>query len=549
LSSKLRIGMAQINPVLGDLRGNTRKISEYIRKAGPLNLDLLIFPELSITGYSPQDLLLNAVFVESNLKCLGEIARASTSSCIVVVGFVERRNGQLFNSAALIRDGRVIATRQKTLLPNYDVFDEKRYFQPAESNDPIALKIRNEMLSIGVEICEDLWDADSTQKVTDNLVSQGAELIINISASPFEYNKRDVRRRLVSEKVQHLRRPVVLVNLVGGQDELVFDGNSLMLDAEGSLIGWGGEFVESLVTCEIDRHSWCGKSISLPDIEREESIYKALVLGIRDYVHKTGAEKVLLGLSGGVDSALVACLAVEALGKEQVLGVSLPSRFSAPETRADARRLAANLGIQWKEVPIDKIFGEYLEQLQPVFNGLPEDVTEENLQSRIRGNLLMGLSNKLGHFLLNTGNKTELALGYCTLYGDMCGALAVISDLSKTDVYKLAEYVNRQSEREMIPQSIIERVPTAELAEGQYDPFDYNIVSPLVDALINDQKSRPELIAMGYAPKLVDDIMDKIRKSEYKRHQAAPGLKITGKAFGIGRRWPIINHFREQEWL
>jgi len=549
LSSKLRIGMAQINPVLGDLRGNTRKISEYIRKAGPLNLDLLIFPELSITGYSPQDLLLNAVFVESNLKCLGEIARASTSSCIVVVGFVERRNGQLFNSAALIRDGRVIATRQKTLLPNYDVFDEKRYFQPAESNDPIALKIRNEMLSIGVEICEDLWDADSTQKVTDNLVSQGAELIINISASPFEYNKRDVRRRLVSEKVQHLRRPVVLVNLVGGQDELVFDGNSLMLDAEGSLIGWGGEFVESLVTCEIDRNSWCGKSISLPDSEREGSIYKALVLGIRDYVHKTGAGKVLLGLSGGVDSALVACLAVEALGKEQVLGVSLPSRFSAPETRADARRLAANLGIQWKEVPIDKIFGEYLEQLQPVFNGLPEDVTEENLQSRIRGNLLMGLSNKLGHFLLNTGNKTELALGYCTLYGDMCGALAVISDLSKTDVYKLAEYVNRQSEREMIPQSIIERVPTAELAEGQYDPFDYNIVSPLVDALINDQKSRPELIAMGYAPKLVDDIMDKIRKSEYKRHQAAPGLKITGKAFGIGRRWPIINHFREQEWL
>ena len=549
MSSKLRIGMAQINPVLGDLRGNTRKISEYIRKAGPLNLDLLIFPELSITGYSPQDLLLNAVFVESNLKCLGEIARASTSSCIVVVGFVERRNGQLFNSAALIRDGRVIATRQKTLLPNYDVFDEKRYFQPAESNDPIALKIRNEMLSIGVEICEDLWDADSTQKVTDNLVSQGAELIINISASPFEYNKRDVRRRLVSAKVQRLRRPMVLVNLVGGQDELVFDGNSLMLDAEGSLIGWGGEFVESLVTCEIDRNSWCGKSISLPDSEREGSIYKALVLGIRDYVHKTGAGKVLLGLSGGVDSALVACLAVEALGKEQVLGVSLPSRFSAPETRADARRLAANLGIQWKEVPIDKIFGEYLEQLQPVFNGLPEDVTEENLQSRIRGNLLMGLSNKLGHFLLNTGNKTELALGYCTLYGDMCGALAVISDLSKTDVYKLAEYVNRQSEREMIPQSIIERVPTAELAEGQYDPFDYNLVSPLVDALINDQKSRPELIAMGYAPELVDDIMDKIRKSEYKRHQAAPGLKITGKAFGIGRRWPIINHFREQEWL
>lgn len=542
----IKIGLAQINPVLGDLSGNAAKIINFIQEADQQGVNLLIFPELAITGYLPQDLLLNRSFIDCNLQCLNKITAACRSSMVVILGFVARENDKLYNAAAVIKSGQLIATRYKTLLPNYDVFDEHRYFTPANENLPVPIEIGGHSVRLGVEICEDLWDSNSAIKVTDQLVAQGAELLVNLSASPFEYDKRDRRRQLVLDKVIKLRRPFVLVNIVGGRDELVFDGNSFALDASGTLIGWGGEFKENLAVFELDLVSGQGHRMPWPETQREASIYQALTLGVHDYFYKTGGRQAIIGLSGGIDSALVACIAVSALGAENVLGVFLPSQYTSAASREDSVVLAKNLNIRLIEIPIEKIFQSYLQELKPVFGQTSPDVTEENIQSRIRGNLLMALANKYQAYVLNTGNKTELALGYCTMYGDMCGALAVISDLSKLDVYKIAGYFNETAERLIIPERIFTKIPTAELAPGQVDPFDYTIVSPLVDLIINDQKTPAELIQMGYAADLVTDIFERIKFAEFKRRQAAPGLKITSKAFGLGRRYPIINHFKEK---
>jgi len=546
LKQIIKIGLAQINPVLGDLPGNAKKITNFIKEADQQGIDLLIFPELAITGYLPQDLLLNRSFIDCNLQCLNKITAACRSSMVVILGYVARENGKLYNAAAVIKSGQLIATCYKTLLPNYDVFDEHRYFTPANENLPVPIEIGGHSVRLGVEICEDLWDSNSAIKVTDQLVAQGAELLVNLSASPFEYDKRDRRRQLVLDKVTKLRRPFVLVNMVGGRDELVFDGNSFALDVSGALIGWGGEFKENLAVFELDLVSGQGHRMPWPETQREASIYQALTLGVHDYFYKTGGRQAIIGLSGGIDSALVACIAVSALGAENVLGVFLPSQYTSAASREDSVILAKNLNIRLIEIPIEKIFQSYLQELKPVFGQTSPDVTEENIQSRIRGNLLMALANKYHAYVLNTGNKTELALGYCTMYGDMCGALAVISDLSKLDVYKVAGYFNETAERLIIPERIFIKIPTAELAPGQVDPFNYTIVSPLVDLIINDQKTPAELIQMGYAADLVNDIIERIKLAEFKRRQAAPGLKITSKAFGLGRRYPIINHFKEK---
>ncbi|HDP67126.1 MAG TPA: NAD+ synthase [Candidatus Marinimicrobia bacterium] len=545
MSRILKIGMAQLNPVIGDIEGNVAKIVENIHAACARQIELVIFPEMTITGYIPQDLLFNRQFISDNLAGLDSVAPHVPAEMLVIVGFADRNAGNIYNAAALIQNGSVIGKRYKTLLPNYDVFDEKRYFISAESNSPVPVNLHGKSFVLGVEICEDLWDADSRIKITEQLAADGAELIVNLSASPFEYNKREVRRKLIHDKVKKIKTPFVLVNQVGGQDEFVFDGNSMMLDAAGQIIGWGQEFQETLTVVDIDLDTGLGKPVKVTDICREESIFNGLVTGVRDYFGKTGCSEAVLGLSGGIDSALVACIAVAALGNHYVTGVAMPGAYTAEESNADAKQLAENLEIKFLTLPIETIAAAYDRELQEIFQGLSTDITEENIQSRIRGNLLMALANKFGAYVLSTGNKTELALGYCTLYGDMAGALAVISDLSKLDVYAVARYVNNTNDRAIIPARIFRRAPSAELKANQVDPFDYNIVSLLVDEIIVHQKSFDELLASGYDQQLVTDIMNRIRLAEYKRRQAAPGLKVTGKAFGVGRRFPIINRYKK----
>ncbi len=545
MSELIRIGMAQINPVLGDIEGNVNKIVETIEHAIRTKVELLVFPELTITGYSPQDLLFNARFIRANLEGLKKIAGHVPNELIAVVGFIDKVDDKIYNGAAIIRNGQIIDKRFKTLLPNYDVFDEKRYFSSAEANYPVPVSVNGKSFLLGVEICEDLWDADSDVKITRELAEQGTDLIVNLSASPFEHNKRAVRQQLILRKIQDLKIPFVLVNQVGGQDEFVFDGNSLALDSTGAVIAWGKEFIESLTSFDLDIKSGKGAPVELPSVRKEESIYRALVLGVRDYFRKTGCRKAVLGLSGGIDSALVACVAAEALGAGNVTCVSMPGHFTADMSNKDAGIIAKNLGVNLLTVPIGNIANAYDKELSSIFAALEADVTEENIQARIRGNILMAIANKFGYYVLSTGNKTELALGYCTMYGDMAGALAVISDLSKSDVYAVSRYVNEKNGKEIIPERVFERIPSAELAANQVDPFDYEVVSPLVDLIINDQKSGDELVKMGYDRTLVRDILNKIRLAEYKRRQAAPGLKVSGKAFGIGWRYPIINYFKE----
>ncbi|MFH1251158.1 MAG: NAD+ synthase [bacterium] len=545
MSKILKIGMAQLNPIIGDIDGNVAKIIETIHRAIDENIELLVFPEMTITGYLPQDLLFSKHFIADNLKGLNKILRYVPEKMITIVGFVDRIDGKVYNGAALIQSGKIIDKRYKTLLPNYDVFDEKRYFTPAESNMPVPLEINGKTFLLGVEICEDLWDANSEVKITEQLAGQGAELIVNLSASPFEYNKRDLRRELIFSKVGKIKKPFMLVNQIGGQDEFVFDGNSMMLDAAGQLIGWGKEFVESLTAIDIDLETGLGAPVEVPEIRREERIFNGLVMGVRDYFRKTGCTEAVLGLSGGIDSALVACIAAAALGPENVTCVAMPGAYTADMSNEDAKKLADNLGVKFLSVPIKAVADAYEKELTEIFHGLPADIAEENIQSRVRGNILMAIANKFGYYVLSTGNKTELALGYCTMYGDMAGALAVISDLSKLDVYAVARFVNEKQGGKIIPERIFQRPPSAELKDKQVDPFDYEIVSPLVDAIINDQKSYDELLKMGYEEELIIDILNKIRLTEYKRRQAAPGLKVTGKAFGIGRRFPIINRYKK----
>ncbi len=533
--------MAQINSVIGDFQGNFKIIKSYLDKAQKAQVDLLIFPELAVSGYPPQDLIFREEFIARNRDYLEKIVSLIPDNILTVIGFIDEFQGNLYNAAALIRNQEIIAVRHKTLLPNYDVFDEKRYFISADSQEPVTVDFKGEKLTLGLQICEDLWDDNSDIKITENLVSKGADLIINISASPFEKNKRDSRNQLIFNKVKEFKVPFVLVNYCGAQDEIIFAGNSIACDKEGHVIALGDEFQEGFYTGIISDNQAANHSI--PKRTVEEAIFNALVLGVRDYFRKTGHSKAILGLSGGIDSAVVAAIAAEAIGPKNLTCIAMPSQYTAEMSNTDAGQLAKNLGANFRIIPIEKIYHAFEKELEPIFIEMNEGITEENIQSRTRGSIQMAVANKFDALVLNTGNKTELALGYCTMYGDMTGAIGVIGDLNKLEVYSIARYLNKKHEKILIPERIITRPPTAELKSGQVDPFDYNIVAPLVDEIINNGTDKKTLLSMGYAEAVIDDCLRRIRFSEYKRKQAAPALKVSRKAFGIGRRYPIVNKY------
>lgn len=545
MSENIKLGLAQIDLTVGDFSGNKTKILDNIEKARKKAVDILAFPELTITGYPPSDLLLRPSFIEKNRDILQDIANNVRANLHVIIGFVQKENNKLYNSAALVYDGKIQNTVHKTLLPNYDVFNEKRYYASAEENHPFIIHLKGKEIKLGIEICEDIWNDPDQIPVTRNLVKEGAELIINISASPFDYNKDTIRQELLQSKTKELKVPIALCNLVGAQDDLIFDGRSLIFDSQADMVGYGQEFQEDLLITDIDLENGIGRKIQPKMSSKEEKIFDALVLGIKDYFQKSGFEKAVLGLSGGIDSALTACIAKEALDPENITGVAMPTQYTADISNQDAELLANNLGINYKNIEIQDIFQSYLKALKPLFKNTEPDVTEENIQSRIRGDILMAIANKTGALTLNTGNKTELALGYCTMYGDMCGAIGVLADLSKDKVYALSEYYNNFNNNEIIPQRIIDRPPSAELKEDQVDPFDYEIVSPLVDDIVVNNKSKKTLIREGYDEELVNRILKMIRMNEYKRSQAALCLKVTAKAFNRGWIHPIVNKFEE----
>lgn len=555
----MKIAMAQVNCTVGDIEGNIRKIREYMKMAKERGADLVAFPELTVTGYPPQDLLLEKAFVKSQREMLFKTIRENSVSIAGVVGFVDYNKGHLYNAAAVFNGNRLVKIVYKTLLPTYDVFDEARYFKPSKINEikPVRIRINKVAFKLGVEICEDLWDKKYDVKVTDLLANRGAQLIINISASPFYAGKRFERLKLLREKSRKNRVPIFYVNLVGGQDELVFDGQSMAVDSSGNLTAIGKQFEEDLIITNIDLKNGRGRKIKPPPYHREREMFNAIVLGIRDYFRKTGFKKAVVGMSGGIDSSLTTCIAVEALGRENVIGVYMPSKHSSQHSKEDARTVAENLGICFVEIPIQEIVEAYrkvleepLEKIRRRF-GLTKErddpVADENIQPRIRGNILMDVSNRLKELkilVVNTGNKTELALGYCTLYGDMAGGIGALGDVSKLEVYNLARYVNEKAGREIIPRRVFEKKPSPELKEGQYDPFDFNIVSPLVDEIVEKRRGKQELLKADYPEEVVEDIYRRIRNAEYKRWQAPPCIKITPKAFGIGWKMPIVNMWR-----
>ena len=591
----IRIALAQVNPTVGDIDGNTAKIIEYIKKARDSGVDLVVFPELVITGYPPKDLLLKPSFIEANRRALAQIL-SETADIAVILGFVDHSNAPfvsniydisalpkktlynsaallhdrkligiqhkmhlpnydvsalpkktLYNSAALLHDRKLIGIQHKIHLPNYDVFDEKRYFKPGTENRVFSLGKSRHNLKLGINIREDIWvDGHGP---TEKQVELGAELIVNISASPFYAGKSRLRRELIAMRARANKVPIAYVNLVGGQDELVFDGRSGIFNDKGALIAEGEQFKECLITSTLD-----SAPITPPDeadraeMTEIEEIFNALLLGIKDYVRKNGFRKVVIGLSGGIDSALTTVLATEALGAHNVVGVAMPSAITSSSSIEDAKRLAANLGIEFKVIPIVEAVNAYTRMLSEEFKDTTPDVTEENIQARIRGNVLMALSNKFGYLVLSTGNKSELAVGYCTLYGDMSGGLAAISDVPKTMVYELAEYYNTLKGAEVIPHSIIVKAPSAELRAGQKDTDSlppYEVLDPILHAYIEENKSKEEIIEMGFDAEVVSEVIWKVDHNEYKRQQAPIGIKITPKAFGTGRRMPITNRYNE----
>jgi NAD+ synthase/NAD+ synthase (glutamine-hydrolysing) len=540
----VKIVLAQINPTVGDFIGNSKKIIAFARQAHARGAEMALFPELAVCGYPPRDLLEKPAFVTRSQQAVEEIARA-VPEITVICGFVSPAKGEtgksVMNSAATLHGGRVQFVQSKMLLPTYDVFDELRYFEPAASQKVLPLDGKQ----VGVTICEDAWNDKSfwprlLYKIdpVDELLRAGANLMLNISASPFHLGKRELRREMLETIARDNRVPVLFVNQVGGNDSLVFDGSSLVIAPDGRTVARGKSFEEDLVffdseTMQGDLH---------PQIEGEEaSAYAALVLGTRDYVRKCGFQHVVIGLSGGIDSALTAAIAVDALGAEHVTGLAMPSQYSSEHSVGDARELACKLGIRFEVVPIGPIFDCYRKALAPLFAGRPEDVAEENIQSRIRGNILMAFSNKFGGLVLTTGNKSELGVGYCTLYGDMVGGLAVISDVPKTLVYRLSRYVN--SRRPVIPQATLDKPPSAELRPGQLDSDTlpaYEVLDNILEDYVEDYHTAEQIAEQrGYDCKVVRDVIRMIERSEYKRQQAAPGLKITPKAFGMGRRFPI----------
>ena len=556
----MKICLAQINPTIGAFKQNIGKICKSINTAREKGADLVIFPEMSVVGYPPKDLLELSGFVDSNLKALEEV-KNSVTGISAIVGFVDRNVAQrgkaLYNAAAHIKNRKIVSRHYKSLLPTYDVFDEDRYFEP--THDISIAKISGR--KFGISICEDVWGADVVWPGTihhkdpvECMVRQGAEIIINISASPFTIGKQDVRLKMLTGHAKRNKVPIVFVNQIGGNDDLVFDGNSLVINKEGIVVGRASGFKEELLMVEFKGSDLTigGNKSRLAKKETRysagegdiESVYNALVLGTRDYVKKCGFKKAVIGLSGGIDSAVTAVIAVKALGKNKVLGVTMPSTFSSKGSVDDSMVLAKRLGIKCELIPIKSVYNAYTKTLSGVFAGLPFDVTEENLQARIRGKILMAISNKHGYLVLTTGNKSELAVGYCTLYGDMCGGLAVISDIPKTMVYSLAEYINRR--KEIIPADTIEKPPSAELRPNQKDQDSlpsYDVLDGVLRAYVEESKDVGDIIEMGYDESLVKDIINKVDRNEYKRKQAAPGLKVTTKAFGTGRRMPLAQRY------
>jgi NAD+ synthase (glutamine-hydrolysing) len=543
----MKIALAQFNPTVGDFSGNAARILDLAAQAKKKGADLAVFSELCVCGYLPQDLLERPAFVERNESTLKEIAEKVVLPAIVgYVGRAENGTGKsIANKAALLCGGRSVFEQSKMLLPTYDVFDESRYFQPAERQ--VVHEFGGERL--GITICEDVWNDKNfwdkplyeRDPVTE-LIGQGTSMLLNISASPYTIDKRALRVDMLRTIAVHNRRPIVYVNQVGGNDSLIFDGASFAMTGDGRVAAQALAFEEDIVL--FDTSTGQGEIHEQPGPEIEYA-YRALVTGTKDYVRKCNFRKVLVGLSGGIDSAVVACIAVDALGADNVLGVSMPGPFSSEGSKTDAKALCKNLGIELATLPITKVYEAYLETLRPIFKGRPADVTEENIQARIRGNYLMAISNKFGSMVLSTGNKSELAVGYCTLYGDMAGGLAVISDVPKLMVYELANWINR--EREVIPRSTIEKAPSAELRPNQKDVDSlppYEVLDRILKAYIEGLQS-PQEIADRYDfdIKLVRDMAMLVDRNEYKRKQAAPGLKITSRAFGFGRPFPIAQKF------
>jgi NAD+ synthase (glutamine-hydrolysing) len=563
----VRVALGQINPTIGDFDGNRRLVWESALEAERRGADLAIFPELALSGYPPKDLLERPAFLDAARTSLDGLAAdlgARGVRVAVLVGFPERlppsRQGRgVANSAALIEGGRVVCVTRKSLLPTYDVFDEWRYFDPADSVSVVPFRGRR----LGVTICEDIWnDGDFWPRrlyradPVEALVAAGAELIVNVSASPYSIEKRHLRPRMLSATARRWSRPLVFVNQVGGQDDLVFDGSSLALDTRGEVTARGPEHESALVIAEVELGGGGAgpKDVAPLEPSDERSALGALVLGTRDYARRCGFSRALLGLSGGIDSALVACIAARALGPRNVLGVAMPSRFSSDGSRSDAEDLARNLGIDFTTIPIEPMFGPYLETLAApleAFAAGPDaeaaDLTSQNLQARIRGAILMALSNRQGRLLLTTGNKSEIATGYCTLYGDMAGGLAVISDVPKTLVYRLSRAVNTDAGATIIPESTLTKAPSAELRPDQTDQDSlppYDLLDAILEAHLLEGKDTEALVAAGFDRAVVADVVRRVRTNEYKRRQMPPGLKVTGKAFGFGRRYPIAAAWR-----
>jgi NAD+ synthase (glutamine-hydrolysing) len=582
----LRVALAQINATVGDIEGNARKIAEGIEQAKEVRADVVAFPELAVTGYPPEDLLFKPHFVARNKEVVAELARQVPKSLVAVVGFVDE-DGDLFNAAAILHDGKIAAVYRKHYLPNYGVFDEFRYFQRGDEGLVLALND----VRVGVTICEDIWYPGGPARAEALLGD--AHLLLNISSSPYHMGKLVWRERMLSVRANDNLAAIAYVNLVGGQDELVFDGASLVVNEQGEVIARAKQFEEDFIVTDIDlvsitrtrlhdprrRQDKRGlgigdqgldglriKVVALPfepaepkptidprvetPLPKVAEVYWALVLGTRDYLHKNGMSDAVIGLSGGIDSSLVCCIAVDALGHEHVTGVAMPGPYSSQHSLEDAEALARNLGIRFLVIPITGVFEAFLRALSEVFRGLPPDVTEENLQARIRGTILMALSNKFGWLVLTTGNKSEGSTGYCTLYGDTAGGFAVLKDVYKTLVYELAAYVNEKAGREIIPRRVFEKPPSAELRPGQVDQEKlppYPLLDAILQAYVEEDRSVADIVATGHDEAMVRKVAWMVDSSEYKRRQFAPGPKITHRAFGKDRRLPITNRFREWE--
>jgi NAD+ synthase (glutamine-hydrolysing) len=536
----VRIALAQINPTVGDIDGNAAKIAEWIGHASAAGAELTIFPELCLPGYPAEDLYLKRHFVEANRRAIAELARGVTGTT-ALVGFAEPVAGggdsrHAHNSLAVLTDGAVRAVYRKNRLPNYSVFDEQRYFVPG--TEPIAIELGDEL--VGLTICEDVWQPGPPAQAE---AAQGAGLIANPSGSPYHRGKGREREAMFAERARAYGTHFAFCNLVGGQDELVFDGQSFVIGPGGELLARAAQFEEELLVCEVPAGEPARLAEPLSDLDE---VYAALTLGLRDYVAKNGFRHVGLGLSGGIDSALVAMLAADAVGPERVSCVVMPSPHSSDETQGDARTIAANLGTELVEISIGETMADYERALGPTFGSAEPDLAAENIQARIRGNLMMALSNRHGWLVLTTGNKSEMSVGYATLYGDMAGGFAVIKDVPKTLVYELVERRNERAGRELVPASVIERPPSAELRPDQLDSDSlppYDLLDRILEAYVERDQGREEMIAAGMPGEVVDEVLRLVDRSEYKRRQAAPGIRITPKAFGRDRRLPITNRF------